>query len=379
MTFLLKDGASHIAEAPLPRASQSPVIYILLSLYNGAAYLPDQLESFLRQDLTSWRLLWRDDGSEDGSRALMRAFTAKCAAGQCMEVSASPNRIGVRRSYELLLRHVPDNSFVAFADQDDVWLDDKLSRAVNALRLSRKPALYCARQFIVDENLGHRRLSPRLPPGESLHFAAALTQNLAVGHTILLNSAAIALIKKSVAPEDVLLDWWSYLIVAMFDGDIMTDNRPASLYRQHRQNTVGATSHLLVRAYRAMRRGPTVFMRRFAGNVASLRQVASDFPSSLMSEHALKALQRTAQQHCAFLNEIEEALKASPLARIKLLSRHRALHRQGRLEHIVFCLWFILRRASQSPLRVNGVARRYDKSRTLTPKLMPDEASTEQH
>ncbi|WP_394818651.1 glycosyltransferase [Sorlinia euscelidii] len=379
MTFSLKDGASHIAEAPLPRASQSPVIYILLSLYNGAAYLPDQLESFLRQDLRSWRLLWRDDGSEDGSRALMRAFSAKCAAGQCMEVSLSPRRIGVRRSYELLLEHVPDNGYVAFADQDDVWLDDKLSRAFDALKTSRKPALYCARQFIVDENLGHRRLSPRLPAGKSLHLAAALTQNLAVGHTILLNPAAIALIKKSVVPEDVLLDWWSYLIVALFDGDIMTDNRPASLYRQHRQNTVGATAHLPIRAYRAMRRGPAVFMRRFAGNVASLRQVASASPSSLMSEHASKARHLPAQQYCAFLDEIEEALRASPLARIKLLSRHRALHRQGRLEHIVFCLWFILRRASQSPIRVKEVTRRYDQTRALTPKLMPDKASTERH
>ncbi|PHK84851.1 alpha-L-Rha alpha-1,3-L-rhamnosyltransferase, partial [Salmonella enterica subsp. enterica serovar Typhimurium] len=78
-----------------------------------------------------------------------------------MEVSLSPRRIGVRRSYELLLEHVPDNGYVAFADQDDVWLDDKLSRAFDALKTSRKPALYCARQFIVDENLGHRRLSPR--------------------------------------------------------------------------------------------------------------------------------------------------------------------------------------------------------------------------
>ncbi|XAO71426.1 MAG: glycosyltransferase [Acetobacteraceae bacterium] len=367
MTFSLKDEASHVREASTLRASESPVIYILLSLYNGATYLPDQLESFLRQDFRSWQLLWRDDESSDESRALMRAFSAECASGKCIEVSASPRRIGVRRSYELLLNHVPDNGYVAFADQDDVWLDDKLSRAFNALKASRKPALYCARQYIVDENLGHRRLSPALPPGESLHLATALTQNLAVGHTVLLNPAAIALIKKSVAPEDVLLDWWSYLVVALFGGEIMTDNRPASLYRQHRQNMVGATSHLLIRARRAMRRGPTVFMRRFTGNVASLRQVATALLSAAMSERASKALQVPAQQHRALLDEIEEALMASPLERVKFLFRHRGLQRQGRLEHIMFCLWFILRRASQPHSRGREIALQYDKSRTLTP------------
>ena len=56
---------------------------------------------------------------------------------------------------------------VAFCDQDDVWLNDRLRNGVSTLAQidPDTPALYCGRLWITDEALGNRRLSePRRTP-----------------------------------------------------------------------------------------------------------------------------------------------------------------------------------------------------------------------
>ena len=55
-------------------------VAILLSTFNGARFLPAQLESLLGQTFEEWTLYWRDDGSTDNSVAVVEAFAR--AAGQ---------------------------------------------------------------------------------------------------------------------------------------------------------------------------------------------------------------------------------------------------------------------------------------------------------
>ena len=56
---------------------QDDCVTILLSTYNGAAFLSAQLDSFLVQTHQNWVLYWRDDGSCDETVAMMHAFAAK--------------------------------------------------------------------------------------------------------------------------------------------------------------------------------------------------------------------------------------------------------------------------------------------------------------
>jgi hypothetical protein len=59
------------------RQSRSASVAILLCTFNGARFLPDQLASFEAQDFTNWRLFASDDGSEDGTMALLEEFQKK--------------------------------------------------------------------------------------------------------------------------------------------------------------------------------------------------------------------------------------------------------------------------------------------------------------
>ena len=135
---------------------------VLLSTYDGARYLPEQLDSLLRQGFGHWTLLWRDDGSSDGTVPVMRAFAAGAGAGRCRMAGGTANHLGIAASFLTLLRQVPPGTSAAFADQDDIWLPEKLQRGADALAAGppERPALYFARQQLVDEALAPLGLSP---------------------------------------------------------------------------------------------------------------------------------------------------------------------------------------------------------------------------
>ncbi|MDD1611496.1 MAG: hypothetical protein LUO95_13210 [Methylococcaceae bacterium] len=134
-------------------------------------------------------------------------------------------------------------AYVAFCDQDDVWQANKIERAVSMLAaMSDRPALYCSRLEIVDEQLHTLNLSisPR-----KIGFGNALVENIAVGCTMVLNRKAIELLCQQALPNTVYVhDWWCYLVISCF-GEIIFDDHALIKYRQHGGNVIGAATNSL--------------------------------------------------------------------------------------------------------------------------------------
>jgi glycosyltransferase involved in cell wall biosynthesis len=300
-------------------------IAILLSTWNGATFLPEQLASFLRLSGPEWRLYWRDDGSDDRSADIVRAFADGPGAGLVIERNDNRGRVGITASFLTLLRLAPEGAVVAFADQDDVWLPEKLARGVAALGRVQNgtPALYCARQSLVNATLRPIKLSATIsePPG----FPQALTQNIATGCTVMLNPDAVRLIAASREPPATLHDWWAYLVVTAAGGRVLIDDEPTVLYRQHGGNAVGVPLSPWKRAVAAVRRGPGVFMRTFRQHTAALSA-----QPELLSPAAMSAL-----------GMISEGLHDGVAPRLRAL-QHPGLRRQSFAETQLFRLWFLL-------------------------------------
>ncbi|MFT8345825.1 glycosyltransferase [Gluconobacter oxydans] len=308
------------------RAESSRQVAILLSLYNGETYLDAQLASILAQTHPDWTLYWRDDASTDLSRDRMRAFAEGPGQGRCVEITTRHGRLGVAGSYAHLLDAIPDTPYVAFADQDDIWEPQKLEWALDAVsrRPAEKPTLYCARQYLTDADLVIFQESASLRRRPD--FPASLTQNIATGHTILLNAATHSLMRNTPPPPSVLHDWWAYLLTAAAGGEIIFDNRCVSYYRQHAHNTVGATGSFIRRAWAACRRGPKVFMTIFHSNVTHL----------LNNPENLSAPARR------LLTDIAAARTFR--TRLHTLFRYPSLRRQRFSETTVFRIWYLLSR-----------------------------------
>ncbi len=248
-------------------------VTILLALHNGARFITDQLDSLAAQTHGAWRLVVSDDGStDDGPLQVLR--WAVRHPGHDVRLIPGPCRGFAANFLRLLSAVGPDARLVAFADQDDVWLPGKLSRAVDRLAMveERTPALYCSQTWICDARLG-RPLRSRLwerPPS----FRNALVQNIAAGNTIVLNHAAQRLLRAAARRvQDVAAhDWWAYQVVSGAGGVILPDEVPSLLYRQHGANVIGAN-----RGLRAMlRRGRIVLTGTYrdwnAMNIAALHR-----------------------------------------------------------------------------------------------------------
>ncbi|HUZ62919.1 MAG TPA: glycosyltransferase [Acetobacteraceae bacterium] len=314
-----------MGETPPPVPAEDPRVAILLSTRNGTRFLPEQLESLLGQTRQDWVLYWRDDASDDGSPALVRAFAEKQATGRVIEIAGPAGRVGAMRSFLLLLGAARHHALLAFADQDDVWLKAKLARGAAALEAvpADRPALYSARQVLVDGAL--RRIGLSLPSGLTRSFPATLTQNLATGNTLMLNAAAARLVAATTAPPATVHDWWCNLVVSAAGGELIVDDEPVVLYRQHGGNMVGSSASWPYRAVAALRRGPGVFMGVFRQHVAALRAHADLLTPAAQAE----------------LEVIARGLGGGAADRLAAL-RIRGLVRRRWLETLLFRYWFLI-------------------------------------
>jgi len=229
-----------------------PNVAVLLSTYNGAAFLQAQLESLRVQEDVLVHLYARDDGSSDGTRAILQRYGVIWP--DLNEVTCGPN-LGATASFLQLLLTAPDDAdYYAFCDQDDVWLPNKLARAIEVLSGMEGPALYCSNVTCVDEDL--RVLG--IPPAHSDHrFQHLLFENIATGCTMVLNPTARALITSRLPSQGVVMhDWWCALIVAAL-GQVHYDSEPGLLYRQHGGNLVGMNANWIAQkakhAFRLLR------------------------------------------------------------------------------------------------------------------------------
>ena len=222
-------------------------IIILLSTYNGARFLREQLDSILNQDILrigaySLGLSVRDDGSRDETLEILREYADKIDIDVLTGQNAGP-----AKSFWELLHRAPPADFYAFCDQDDVWFQEKLSRAISALegKDNAVPQLWCSSVEWVDAEL--RPLREERPEDSGFtDFPHALLYSLSPGCTFLFNRRAQEeAARYDFAQEHVEIhDWLLHKIVSMF-GEVTFDPAPSMYYRQHGSNAIGNKNETL--------------------------------------------------------------------------------------------------------------------------------------
>lgn len=228
-------------------------LQILMSTYNGEKYLARQLDSLLAQTLcqmADWEveILVRDDGSQDGTCRILREYAKK---DRRIRLEQGEN-IGVIESFFCLLdASEADADYLAFCDQDDVWMPDKLFRAVKQtaaaeipavqasqnIASARIPVLYCSRACLTDENLNPTEAvwtSGEIRPS----FGNALIENICIGCTCVMNRSLADILRLSHPAFTPMHDRWFYLVASCF-GKVLYDPEAHIYYRQHGGNVVG--------------------------------------------------------------------------------------------------------------------------------------------
>ena len=230
----------------MPEMNCNRSIDILLATYNGQAYLKEQIDSILAQSNQDWRLLIRnDDYDNDDTISIIESYMAKYP-GRIKLIENKGCRLGASLNFQCLLEN-STAEYIMFSDQDDVWLPTKTELTLNLMKATEKgypdkPVLVHTDLKVVDSRLKTIAKSmwqcQGIFPENGNNVNKVMLQNVATGCTIMINKKAKT-ISLPIPAEAVMHDWWIAINVAKY-GKIVYLPDQLVLYRQHRNNTVGA-------------------------------------------------------------------------------------------------------------------------------------------
>lgn len=214
-------------------------INILMSTYNGEHFLADQIESIQKQTVKDWTLYIRDDGSSDRTPEMIQQY-ARLDSRIIFINADNRENVGVVKNFYTLLKHERAD-FYFFADQDDIWLQDKLERtlAETGKYSKDKPLLVYTDLKIVDQKLNvlHESMIKTQSDHANTKLVQELTENTVTGGTAMINHALAEL---WTTTDNLLMHDWYLALIASALGNLVYLDYPTELYRQHDKNVLGA-------------------------------------------------------------------------------------------------------------------------------------------
>ena len=216
-------------------------IDILMATYNGEKYLKEQIDSILSQTYNEFNLIISDDASSDNTLEILKEYKNK---DKRIKIFKQDKNVGVISNFEFLLKQV-ENDFFMFADQDDVWEENKIKHSMKKIKEDDADLVYTDLK-VVDENLNEISGSYwKLRGFENKiykynNFESLYLNNYITGCTIICKSKWI----KKILPlpkssKYVIHDYWIPLIISM-NGKISYISKPLIKYRQHEENSIGS-------------------------------------------------------------------------------------------------------------------------------------------
>lgn len=212
-------------------------ISIAMATYNGAAYIQEQLDSLALQKHLPLELVACDDGSTDSTVQILADFAT--TAPFPVRIHKNPERLGFADNF-LRAASLCEGEWIAFCDQDDVWLASKLEVMMLATEQYPSASAIVHSADAVDMHL--RPLGRRIPDFSRTWFAAPLTRypiGVASGFASAVKADLLMRFETEHRPSDPELvgvklshDRLTFLIANAVGGIIFLEDSLA-LYRRH--------------------------------------------------------------------------------------------------------------------------------------------------
>lgn len=216
---------------------------IALAAYQpNPVWLAEQLASIAAQTHTEWVCVITLDSPVEEIRS-SPALAPFMHDARFVWVE-NPERLGLRSNFQkatqLLLER--DVDLIAFSDQDDVWLPEKLTESVAAMRV-RGPLsmVYCDAYLLVEGVTRPERLHEyTIKTHGKMSIAERIIQPQVSGFCEVFD-ASLARLHPTIPIESPDHDHWYSLVAAAYGGVHQID-KPLVLYRQHAGNTIGIST-----------------------------------------------------------------------------------------------------------------------------------------
>lgn len=277
-------------------------VTILMATFNGAKYVEEQLDSILAQTHQDWELIIRDDLSTDQTPSIIHKYAT--ADSRIKVLSGKGKHGSATLNFSVLFDYAYKQSspYVMFADQDDIWQNNKIENSLAFIQAQEcaasalQPILVYGALEYVDAKANVIPQELRMP--ETLDINMLLTENHAYGCTMILNRALVKQIVR--IPETAENhDYWVALVACAL-GKAVLNPEKLILYRQHSNNASGNVHRnrlsarinryvkrvdfllpVFVRNYRMI----TAFYRQYKGNLEEeVQQLISGYLRAYKSD-----------------------------------------------------------------------------------------------
>ena len=220
-------------------------IAVLLASYNGVNYIKEQVDSILNQKEVDVTIFISDDLSTDKTIEYLQEIYKDFK--NIVYLPSGSKFGGAGKNFFRLIRDVDFSSFdfISFVDQDDIWYEDKLIRAIKTIEDKQLDAYSSnvlafwedGKEMIINKSSSQARY-------DYLFEAAG------PGCTYVLKKDLAIFLQNFICDnwEDVnkveLHDWFIYAFARENNYKWHIDEKLSMRYRQHTSNQVGANDGL---------------------------------------------------------------------------------------------------------------------------------------
>lgn len=210
-------------------------ISVILTTYNGSNYIKKQIESILNQTVLPDEIIICDDNSTDDTVSQLNTYT-----NPQIKIFVNDKQLGVVENFKQAAKLAQHGNWLAFSDQDDIWVPQKLKKSIDEMQLiddGITPAMVYSDLAVIDKN--DNIISPsfwdrqKIRP-DKINIATLLYGNVVTGCTVLINYPMVQELF-CMEKNDYLHDEWLSLIAYSF-GKVKFLNETLVLYRQHENN-----------------------------------------------------------------------------------------------------------------------------------------------
>lgn len=213
------------------------MVDILMATYNGEAFVEEQIRSIISQSYTDWRLLIRDDESDDNTLSILQSLAQEDHRIQI--ITDLDTHLGVAHNFIHLLSY-SSAPYCMFCDQDDIWLPNKIHKMLSEIHnlnntipqvVYSNAYLWSAQQGIIANR-------------NTLTYPTTLRQMLFLntgiqGAAAIFNRRICDLLSQPLSAY--AMHDHALLLVGICFGQVHYIHQPLMYYRQHNNNLTGNT------------------------------------------------------------------------------------------------------------------------------------------
>ena len=263
-----------------------PKVAVLLATYNGADYLTEQLDSIFSQIGVSVTVYARDDGSTDTTVSILESYENESERLILLKGIAGGGSAAQNFKEIILSVDANEYSCVCFADQDDIWLPEKIKCALG--KITDGYDLYSSSLTSFSEgDSSVVTIRGRVIFKEYDY----LFQGLSAGCTYMLSPSFYSFVRFQIKNNRNVLDgvfshdWLIYSMARSFKYSIYHDSSSKILYRQHSSNVQGSLAGIQGVLYRAK----NIWAHWYYGQIMFNRNFIKNTPDEVIILNALES------------------------------------------------------------------------------------------